>query len=77
MNISTIFMIGVPLLAVVSVGAFLILRLRVPKDRAAHYFRCSGCGSKLRYYARQVGHRGMCIRCKERFMFPPVGAVRR
>jgi hypothetical protein len=37
-----------------------------------YHFRCPGCRHRLRYWAHSVGHRGICPRCRQRFIFPPV-----
>jgi LPXTG-motif cell wall-anchored protein len=63
-----ILLIGIPVL--VGIGVFVFLRARKPKQEAIHYFRCPSCKRKLRYYARQAGHRGMCNSCKEPLTFP-------
>jgi hypothetical protein len=62
--------LGVLIVSIGSAGAFLVLRRRPPRKGAEHCLRCPGCGLRLRYYARQVGHRGMCRNCKESFIFP-------
>ena len=63
-----ILIIGVPLL--LGVGVFLFLRSRAPKVQELLYFRCPGCKRRLKYFPRQVGHKGMCSNCKEQFIFP-------
>jgi LPXTG-motif cell wall-anchored protein len=63
-----ILMIGIP--AGLGVGAFLFVRSRKPKEEPVHYFRCPSCKRKLKYLARQAGHKGMCGTCKEKFVFP-------
>jgi hypothetical protein len=67
--------IGLPLLGA---GVFVIRRYWNPKEETPLHFRCPGCKTKLRYYRRQAGHRGMCMNCREKFVFPapPVGAAR-
>ena len=60
--------IGIPL--GLAAGGVAFWWWRRPRDEEVHYFRCPGCRRKLRYYARQVGHRGMCNNCKEQFQFP-------
>ncbi len=37
------------------------------------YFKCPKCKQRISYKKRQVSHRGMCGRCKQRFLFPPPG----
>jgi hypothetical protein len=66
--------IGVPVMG--AVGAFLFVRSRKPREESAYYLRCPSCKRKLKYFARQVGHKGMCASCKERFVFPAPAASR-
>jgi hypothetical protein len=58
-------------------GVFFFLRFRKPAQQAVYYFRCPGCKRKLRYHARQVGHRGKCGNCKEPLTFPPIARAAR
>jgi hypothetical protein len=68
-------MVAVPV--VLGAGGFYFWRYYRPREEEPLYFRCPGCRHKLRYYARQVGHRGMCSNCKEKFVFPaPLGAAK-
>ncbi len=64
-----LLLIGVPVV-LLAVGGFFYMRFRNPKQEAVYHFRCPSCNRKLRYYARQVGHRGMCGHCKEQLTFP-------
>ena len=58
-------------------GAFLYFKVyRQKAVEAPIYFRCPGCTRKIRYFKRQVGHRGMCSNCKTLWTFP-VPSVRR
>ena len=59
----------------VAAGAFFVMRLRKSGEDLVYYFRCPGCKRKLRYYARQVGHKGRCGNCKEPLVFPPIARV--
>lgn len=63
-----VLLVGVPVMGVV--GAFLFLRGRQPKEEIFQYMRCPGCKRKLKYHARQAGHKGACSNCKETFVFP-------
>lgn len=56
---------------VVGGGIILYLKANKPKQAEAPlYFRCPGCTRKIRYYKRQIGHRGMCSHCKSLWQFP-------
>ncbi len=55
------------------VGGGTIVYFKFYHPKAAEepiYFRCPGCTRKIRYYKRQVGHRGMCSNCKTHWQFP-------
>jgi predicted SprT family Zn-dependent metalloprotease len=58
-------------------GIFYVVRSRKPKEQTAYYFRCPSCKRRLKYYARQVGHKGMCGSCKEQLVFPAPAAIGR
>jgi uncharacterized paraquat-inducible protein A len=70
MNATLILLIlgGIVALAV---GGYLLVRAQPPKDEPFDHFPCPGCGHRLRYQARQVGHRGKCSRCGHLLTFPP------
>jgi hypothetical protein len=54
---------------------FLLVRRRGrrrDKARAVHHFRCPGCKRRLRFSARQVGHKGKCSNCGHDVTFPLV-----
>jgi len=70
-----ILIVGIPVF--IGIGAFLFSRRRGPKEEPALYFRCPGCKRRLKYFARQVGHKGMCANCKEQFIFPQVAPAGR
>jgi hypothetical protein len=58
-------------------GAFYYFKFgRSKVDENPLYFRCPGCTRKIRYFKRQIGHRGMCSNCKTLWTFP-VASVRR
>jgi DNA-directed RNA polymerase subunit RPC12/RpoP len=42
------------------------------KDESVYHFRCTGCGRRLRYNARQVGRKGRCSHCSADVTFPAV-----
>jgi hypothetical protein len=53
-------------------GVFLVLRSRRSKeDDSIYHFRCPKCQRRLRYLARQVGHKGKCNHCSREVLFPP------
>jgi RNase P subunit RPR2 len=62
---------------VLAAGAFFVMRLRKSGADAVYHFRCPGCKRRLRYHARQVGHRGMCSHCREPLTFPAVSRAAR
>jgi transcription initiation factor IIE alpha subunit len=56
-------------------AAFLVWRSRARRaaqDEAVHHFLCPGCGRRLRFRAKQVGHKGQCSHCGKDLVFPPV-----
>jgi hypothetical protein len=55
-------------------GGFLLARrlLRRREDRTFYHFRCPGCQRRLRFQARQVGHKGQCSKCGRDLTFPAV-----
>jgi hypothetical protein len=58
-------------LAVLAVGVYLSARLRQFREEPFFHFRCPGCRRRLRYRARQAGHRGGCSNCGQAVTFPP------
>jgi hypothetical protein len=59
--------------AVLVAGAFVAwTRLRGTPEEPTYHFRCPGCKRRLRYRARQVGHKGACSNCNRTLVFPPV-----
>ena len=71
----TTWIIILVVLVILGAGGYFLLRTRGPKEEIALYFRCPRCKRRLRYYARQAGHRGMCSNCKEQFTFPSAAAA--
>jgi hypothetical protein len=56
-------------------GGYLFMRLQGRRREAAaafHHFRCPGCQRRLRFNARQVGHKGECAHCGHEVTFPLV-----
>jgi len=60
-----------------AVGGFLVWKKRSqgPVEESLFYFKCGGCGRKLKYRAAQGGHRGQCPSCKKALTFPPAPAA--
>ena len=68
----------VVLVAAVVIYAYRFIRAHPRrKPDPVYHFKCTGCRQRLAYRASQVGHAGMCHRCKERFIFPPPPTVKR
>lgn len=55
----------------VGVIAVVLYLRRPPEEQELIYYRCKDCGKRLGYKKRQVGHQGMCPRCRHKFTFPP------
>jgi hypothetical protein len=54
-------------------GGYLLVRRkgRLRAEAAAFlHFRCPGCKRRLRFLARQAGHRGECSHCGHHVVFP-------
>ena len=61
-------------------GAGAIVYIKIYKPKAKEdpiYFRCPGCTRKIRYFPRQVGHRGACVPTVAKLWTFPVPSVRR
>lgn len=58
--------------AALAIGAYLFMRSRRPEEHQYRHFLCPGCHHRLRYEARQAGHRGECSGCGHVLTFPPV-----
>jgi hypothetical protein len=58
----------------VAAAVWAYLRFRTPTEEPVHHFRCPGCQRRLRYRARQAGHKGQCPNCGRGLTFPPVGS---
>jgi hypothetical protein len=56
--------------AVTLAGVSCWLFFRQPREEPSFFFRCPGCGQKLRYLARKAGRPGQCPRCKQGCTFP-------
>ena len=64
----SILLVGVLLAA----NGYVYWRSRPGPKEEVYRFACPECNQRLRYRARQVGHAGMCPRCKTHFTFPAV-----
>jgi hypothetical protein len=65
-------LIAAVLVAGAAAGVFLArARKRSAPPEPSYHFRCPGCRRRLRYQARQIGHRGLCPTCKQALTFPP------
>jgi hypothetical protein len=69
---STVVVIIVIAVLAVGIGGWMFMRGRRPKEEPYYHFRCGKCKRRLRYQARQVGHKGKCSNCNADVMFPPV-----
>jgi hypothetical protein len=77
-DLTTILLVVIPVLLLAAGGGFVYWwRMRGERQEEVYHFRCPACKRKLRYVARQVGHRGMCGNCKQPLTFPPVHAAER
>jgi hypothetical protein len=75
LDVVTLLVVAIPLLLLAAGGGFVYWRMRANREEPVYHFRCPSCKRKLRYFARQVGHRGMCGNCKQQLTFPPVHAA--
>jgi hypothetical protein len=61
-------------LVLAAVGGYGLVRWRGERRRAAeavfYHFRCPGCQRRLRFQARQAGHKGQCSHCGQGVTFP-------
>jgi DNA-directed RNA polymerase subunit RPC12/RpoP len=73
-------MVGVLLVAVLGIAAggyVWWVRRREGPDEETYHFRCTRCRRRLRYVARQVGHKGACSHCGQILTFPPISQALR
>ncbi len=61
---------GVIIALAIGVYQFVRLKARQRAAEAVHHFRCPGCQRRLRFRARQVGHKGKCSHCGQAVVFP-------
>jgi hypothetical protein len=69
MNVTHLLILGA--IAILGVGGYLLVRMQAPKEVRFDHFLCPGCKHRLRYEARQVGHKGKCSHCGHLLSFPP------
>jgi ribosomal protein L37AE/L43A len=77
MDTTTLVVIGGAVAVLVVVGGYYLLvrwrrEQRVEAETFLH-FRCPGCQRRLRFQARQAGHKGKCSHCGHDVVFPPAG----
>jgi hypothetical protein len=72
MGTTELLFIGVAVVAVLAIVAYVVVRSRRPREEAIYHFRCPGCKRRLRYRERQVGHKGTCSNCGQHLSFPPI-----
>jgi hypothetical protein len=67
--------VGLPAAIIIAALVVWFLKARDAQgDGGLLYFRCPGCGRRIRYVKKQVGHQGMCSNCKTRLIFPLPGS---
>jgi hypothetical protein len=66
--------LGVAALVFLASGYVWWIKHRPPPEEPVFHFRCPGCRRRLRYKAKQVGHKGQCSQCKAVLTFPPVAS---
>jgi hypothetical protein len=71
MEDTTVVVVVLGVAAALVVGVVLFLRRRPKEDDTFYHFRCPKCKRRIRYQARQVGHKGKCSNCAGDVLFPP------
>jgi DNA-directed RNA polymerase subunit RPC12/RpoP len=72
---TTLVVLAVAVVLLAGGLAFWLLRRKgqhQATDTTVHHFRCTKCKRRLRFQARQVGHKGKCSHCGSLVIFPPV-----
>jgi|YelNatPaOPRAMG01_1025707.scaffolds.fasta_scaffold181332_1 LPXTG-motif cell wall-anchored protein len=69
---TTILLMVFGVAACLVAGVVLFRRRRSKEDDSFYHFRCPKCQRRLRYLARQVGHKGKCSNCSGEVVFPPI-----
>jgi rRNA maturation endonuclease Nob1 len=57
---------------VAGVLGYLLVQARGKKEEPYYHFRCVGCKRRIRFRARQAGHKGNCSNCGRDLVFPPI-----
>jgi DNA-directed RNA polymerase subunit RPC12/RpoP len=70
---TTVMLVILAVAAGLITGVALFVRSRRSReDDSFYHFRCPQCQRRLRYVARQVGHKGKCSNCSSEVLFPPI-----
>jgi hypothetical protein len=72
MDTSVVVIVSLAVVLVLAVGGYFFLFRRPGEDDTFYHFRCAKCKRRLRYLAKQVGHKGKCSNCGGDVLFPPV-----
>jgi hypothetical protein len=72
MDDTTLVLVIVGVVAVLGISGFAYWWRRPRVDETFYHLRCRGCKRRLRYQARQVGHKGKCSHCGGDVLFPPI-----
>ena len=72
MDTSVVVIVSLAVVLVLAVGGYFFLHRRTREDDTFYHFRCARCKRRLRYQAKQVGHKGKCSNCGGDILFPPV-----
>lgn len=72
MDTSVVVIVSLAVVLVLAVGGYFFLHRRPREDDNFYHFRCPRCKRRLRYLAKQVGHKGKCSNCGGDVLFPPV-----
>jgi len=73
MDTTTLVVTVGAVLALVGGGCYLLMRRRGQRreeEAAFLHFRCPQCRRRLRFQARQTGHKGQCSHCGRDVTFP-------
>ncbi len=73
METTTLVLAAGTVLSLAGGGYYLLARwrgLRRAREEAFLHFRCPQCRRRLRFQARQAGHKGQCSHCGRDVTFP-------